>query len=67
MLEYVLTQNNLNKGLKLYGKQGEHTMRNELRQLHDMTTDEEKQKAIATLTFLSEKHDGTIETIYCKS
>ena len=60
-----MTQHNLNKGLKIYGVQGESTTKKELQQLHDMErvesvdtnnlTWEEKQKIIASLIFLNEK------------
>ena len=36
--EYLMTQHNLNQGLKLYGKQGEEAMQKELQQLNDMET-----------------------------
>ena len=36
ILEYVLTQHSLNKGLKLYGEKGYHSIKKELKQLHDM-------------------------------
>ena len=73
--EYLMTQHNLNKGLKLYGKEGEEATQKESQQLHDMETFEpvdpkiltyeEKRKAIASLMFLTEKRDGSIKAWAC--
>ena len=73
--KYILTQHSLNKGLKLHGKLGENATKKELKQLHDMATiqpvdaempmEAEKEKAIASLMFFTEKHDGTIKAHAC--
>ena len=75
VLEYILTQHSLNKGLRMYGEQGEFATKKELKQLHhveifqpidpDKLTNEEKEKAIASLMFLTEKQDGTIKARAC--
>ena len=36
--EYMMTQHNLKKGLKLYDRQKEEATQKELQQLHDMET-----------------------------
>ena len=38
VLEYVMTQYSLNKGLKIFGERSEHATKKELKQLHDMAT-----------------------------
>ena len=70
-----MTQYNLNQGLKLHGKQGEEAMQKELQQLHymetfepvdlKMLTYEGRKKVIASLMFLTEKHDGSIKAGAC--
>ena len=75
VLEYILTQHSLSKGLRMYGKQDEFASKKELKQLHDMEmfqpidpdilTVEKKQKAIASLMFLTENRDGTIKAHAC--
>ena len=63
MLECIVTQHSLSKGLKIYGEQNEFAIKKKLKQLHDMATfqpfdvgkltEEEKQKAIALLMFFN--------------
>ena len=63
VLEYILTQHCLNKGLRMYGEQDEFATKKELKQLNDVETfqpsdpdkltNEEKEKAIASLMFLT--------------
>ena len=75
ILEYVLAQHSLNRGLKNYGEKGEHATKKELKQLHDPATivpvdpkditGEDKHKAIASLMFLTAKHDGSIKAQAC--
>ena len=36
ILAYVLMPYSLNKGLQIYGEEGEHSTKKELKQLHDM-------------------------------
>ena len=65
VLEYILTQHNHEKGLRMQGEQGEFATKKELKQLHDTEmfqqidpdklTKEEKQKAIAPLMLLTEE------------
>ena len=62
--EYLMTQHNLNKGLKLYGKQGEEAAQKD-RWTPKTLTYEEKRKAIASLMFLTEKWDGSIKAGAC--
>ena len=76
VLHYTFAQNySLNKGLKIFGKRGEEATTKELKQLHEMDafiplnpstlTQEQKERAIASLIFLTEKRDGTIKARQC--
>ena len=64
-----------NKGLKLYEERDEHATKKELKQLHDMATFEwidstnltvEEKVKIASLMFLTEKQDGSIQECTCE-
>jgi len=67
----MMTQLNVQEGLKAYGEKGDEAIMKEISQLHtrkallpcnrnDMTYDERK-KALRYLMFLKEKRDGSIK------
>jgi hypothetical protein len=74
-LGVALMQYSIKAGLKKFGEKGEAVVTKELKQLHDMTTfypvdsktltKEDKARAIASLMFLKEKRDGTVEGRAC--
>ena len=65
----------LNKGILKYGQKGKQAVNKELSQLHNREvfkpvmlsklSKEEKQKAMSSLVFLTEKRDGTIKARAC--
>jgi hypothetical protein len=65
----------LKKGIKEFGDQGRSSVLNEMRQLHqrecfkpiniDTLTPVEKQRALESLIFLTQKKDGTIKARHC--
>ena len=70
-----VTTYSLNKGLKKFGGKGRESAMKEVRQLHDRDvmrprhvhemTALEKERAMESLIFLTEKRDGTVKTRQC--
>ena len=75
IMHYLLTQYSLQQGIKMFREKGEAATTKELKQMHDMEaliplnvqslTDEQKNKAMALLMFLTEKQDGAIKAWQC--
>ena len=68
-------QYSINKGIRLFGDRARESVKKELRQLHDYVTyvpvhpeeltKEQKQQALASLIFITEKRCGKIKTRAC--
>jgi len=71
----MMTQLNVQEGLKSYGEKGDEAIMKEIAQLHTRkallpcdrndTTYDERKKALRYLMFLKEKHDGSIKARGC--